>query len=164
MQRLSFKSPRFSSGSKEPTPVLSTHSRSIFIGTPSEDSVSTDASLTPNPQSSGSSFLKELEILGRGIPDRNPVKETRSRSGSPAAAELKGLPFQRRARSNSPPSSPILFNQGPLLFPRNSPIRAMKQVIGKKQQEATPELKRVSLYRYEATMEIDSSSSSSSDD
>lgn len=160
MKRIAFKSPRFGSGSKEPA-ACRTQSRAIFIGTPSEDSVSTDTSLTPNPHLCGNSFLKELESLGSGIPDRNPVKATRSRSGSPAS-ELKGLPFQRRARSNSPHNSPILFGQGLILFPRNSPIRATKQVIGKK--TAAAELKRVSLYRYESTLEIDSSSSSSSDD
>lgn len=161
MKRLSFKSPRFSRGSHEPAPILPSFNRAIFIGVPSEDSMSTDASMTPNLHLSAGGFRKELEKVGQGIPDRNPIKETRSRSGSP---DLKGLPFQRRTRSNSPLNSPILFGQGPLLFPSNSPIRATKAAVQAKASVETTELKRVSMYRYEATMEIDSSSDSSSDE
>jgi len=86
MQRLAFKSPRFSH-SQEPTPLLSTHSRFICIGAPS---------------------------------DRNPAKETRSRSGSPATTELKGLPNDEPAATPRPIIS-FSSTQGPSCSPATAP-------------------------------------------
>jgi hypothetical protein len=59
---------------------------------------------SPKSQKLKSSFNQELQKLGvsaKSIPDKNPLKIIRVKVNQPEIAV--GLPFQRRARSSSPP-------------------------------------------------------------
>jgi hypothetical protein len=68
-----------------------------------------------------SSFKKELQKLGvsaKLIPEKNPLKESQSRNSSPST----GLPFQRRARSSSPPKEDLKVVDKKNLFAPRSPV------------------------------------------
>ena len=70
-----------------------------------------------------SSFKKELQKLGvtaKLIPEINPLKEAQSRNNSPHT----GLPFQRRARSSSPPKEDlkVVDRKNSNLFSPRSPV------------------------------------------
>jgi len=75
------------------------------------------------------SFRQELERLGNlQIPEKNPNK---SRAPSPELDEDKSwLPFQRRARSNSPVRDDLNLTNRPsiVLFPSQGPVKASKPV------------------------------------
>ena len=70
-----------------------------------------------------SSFKKELQKLGvsaKLIPEKNPLKESQSRNNSPNT----GLPFQRRARSSSPPNEDlkVVEKKNSHMFEPRSPV------------------------------------------
>lgn len=77
-------------------------------------------------QKQKSSFTQELQKLGASaklIPEKNPLKAMAQRTESPAQIQT-GLPFQRRARSSSPPrdSLKIIERHNNYLFAPRSPV------------------------------------------
>jgi hypothetical protein len=74
-----------------------------------------------------SSFNQELQKLGvpaKLIPEKNPLKGLNGRNESPSVGVATGLPFQRRARSNSPlrESLKIQGKNSNCLFAPRSPV------------------------------------------
>ena len=84
------------------------------------------------------SFKQELEKLGataKQLLDKNPTKLSPSRTQSPErdSDEKVLLPFQRRARSNSPVREDLNMTkrQNFALFPAQGPVKANKPVVKK---------------------------------
>lgn len=133
------KAPKFSINVFEPSPNLKTDLPFMFSINTNEDECSTSSSsylkssqenqYSSHRYLSKSSFTRELDKIKpalKGIMDRNPIKNTRSRyiSPEPSAVPESGLPYQRRARSSSPPreSLKIYERKNVLQFPARSPI------------------------------------------
>ena len=84
------------------------------------------------------SFRQELEKLGPSamqLLEKNPTKlcTSRTQSPEPESEEKSLLPFQRRARSNSPLRDDLNLNKRPIfsLFPSQGPVKASKPVVKK---------------------------------
>ncbi|OMJ70580.1 hypothetical protein SteCoe_31416 [Stentor coeruleus] len=77
-------------------------------------------------QKKSSSFVQELQKLGpsaKTILEKNPLKDNEKRPDSPVVNNL-GLPFQRRARSSSPPKEnlKIIERHNNYMFAPRSPV------------------------------------------
>jgi len=98
------------------------HAPFIFSNKPTEeDECSTSSSYFK--QGSDHSFLRELKKIGiknLTILEQNPVKSKFSPSGSPSAR----FPYQRKARSISPPKDSLVVaeNSQKFFFPVGSPV------------------------------------------
>ncbi|CAG9317545.1 unnamed protein product [Blepharisma stoltei] len=113
------KAPKFKKSVLEPSPNLTPSLPFMFPVSTQEDECSTTSSSdlkssgerseTLEKNTTQTSFNKELAKIKpslKGIMDRNPIKNKRQRNRSPEVnvlAEGCGLPYQRRARSSSPP-------------------------------------------------------------
>jgi len=82
-----------------------------------------------------SSFRKELKKINpslKGIMEKNPAKTKRSCRNSPETSP-KGLPYRRRARSNSPirESLKVLDRRNFAIFPQKGPVVArVNELVG----------------------------------
>lgn len=145
------KAPKFNMSVHEPTPITPSPSGALFsIGADPKEELSISLSTLQTNDTTfdqpykkppvkyvsqrlklAKTFKQELAKMGTSgqqLMDLNPIKSNRSRANSPevaVAAVEKGLPFQRRARSFSPPKEPIQLAHNLNLFPMG-PVAPVK--------------------------------------
>ena len=128
---LAKNTPSFKKTSLEISTPISNLPFMFSVGLSCESYSSTSASdrkdslCTKSPKHK-SSFKQELQKLGISanlIPEKNPLKPNSIRINSPDLFKQTGLPFQRRARSSSPPKENLkVFCNKNNLFPPRSPV------------------------------------------
>ena len=126
------KTPSFKKETLEIVTPMSNLPFMFSVGISSESYISTSASdrketkKSPQSTNSNTSFYQELQNLGisaKYIPEKNPLKLVNFNKLSEKERET-GLPFQRRARSSSPPREnlKIVERKNSNLFSPRSPI------------------------------------------
>lgn len=126
------KGPSFKKDGLEISPPLSNLPFMFSVNASADSYSSTCSSDRKNntnsalSQKQNSSFVQELQKIGssaKTILDKNPLKDNIKRAESPIVNNL-GLPFQRRARSSSPPreSLKIVERHNNYMFAPRSPV------------------------------------------
>lgn len=129
MHSSSKKPPSFKKGCLEIAPSIASLPFMFSVGINSETQPSTSSSDRKSSENDlkfqklKSSFKQELQKLGvsaKLIPEKNHLKESLSKNNSPR----NGLPFQRRARSSSPPKEELKVanRKSIVMFAPRSPV------------------------------------------